>query len=581
MRDGCRISGSSVSTEAGAALSPTRPGVPTPPELIDVLLARLRVAAERWPRVDTRERVDFLNACRAGVRRVAAEWVELSCRHQGVGPDGAPGSENWLSGPWITMRTLRLLGDALRQGGSPRPPALRQRGGGWVADVAPIDRLEALMFRGIRAELRVQSGKPPERGAVYRRPVAEREGGVALVLGAGNVSAIASRDLLHQLFVENRVVLLKMHPVNEFLGPLFERAFASLVEAGYLAVIYGDAETGRYGCQHDGVDAIHLTGSHHTHDAIVWGAGSEERARRRAADAPVLDKPVTAELGCVSPVIVVPGDWTDAELDYQARSVAGMVTHNASFNCNAAKLVITQRGWPRRHAFLDALGLALAATPTRPAYYPGAEARYEEFRAACPDARPLGAEPPRGEIPWTLVTGIDPVPGSYPLSREAFCGVLAETALPASDAAEFLRSAVELCNRHVWGSLSAMLLVDPRTERRLAGAVDRAVDELRYGGVAVNCWSALLFALCTPSWGAYPGNDRRDVGSGVGFVGGNTFLFDHPCKSVVRMPFVAWPKPTWFADHRTIGPLGRRLVAYEASPGWHHLPGLALAAARG
>lgn len=548
---------------------------------IDERLARLRHASELWPRVELRERIDFLSAAAAGFARVAEEWVERACRAQGLDPDSPAGGENWLSGPWIATRVTRLLARSLRRGGEPEPPGLRRRGDQWVADVVPLDRREALMFRGIRAELRLRPGEPASQGAIYRQDPEQRSGGVALVLGAGNVSAIAVRDLLHQLFVEDRGVILKMHPVNEYLGPLLEEALSGLIEAGYLSVVYGGAEVGEYLCRHGGVDAVHLTGSHHTHDAIVWGSDRQERARRLAEDRPAIDKPVTAELGCVSPVIVVPGDWSDRELEYQARSVAGMVTNNASFNCNAAKLVLTAAGWPRREAFLRALRRTLAETPTRLAYYPGAKRRYREFVDACPGADALGGEPPEGHLPWTLATGVDPVPGSPALTREAFCGVLAEAPLEESEPGAFLRSAVALCNEHVWGSLTAMLVVDPRTERSLDGGVETAVDELRYGGVAVNCWSALLFALCSPSWGAYPGNDRRNVGSGIGMVGGNTFLFDRPLKSVVRMPFVAWPKPTWFPDYRHSGALGRAMVGYEAAPGWRHLPRLAALVALG
>lgn len=558
-----------------------RPIEPTPVPVLDETVARLRLAAQRWPRVGLRERVDFLNACLAGVERTAREWVRLACAAQRVPLESAFAGENWLSGPWITARDLRLLADALRASGRPAPPRLQERGDQWVADVVPAGALERVLFTGIRAEVRMMPGAAPSQGRIYRSPREERTGAVSLVLGAGNISSIGPRDLLHQLFVEDRVVVLKMHPVNEYLGPIFENAFSCLIEAGYLEIVYGGAEVGDYLCRHPGVDAIHLTGSHHTHDAIVWGADERERERRRAADDPRLVKPVTAELGCVSPVIVVPGDWSAAEMETQARSVAGMVTNNASFNCNAAKLVITHADWPQRDEFLRRLRLALAATPTRPAYYPGARGRFEAFVSAHSEATLLGSEPAAGHLPWTLASGVEPAPGSSALGREAFCGVLAETPLPAPDGAAFLGAAVALCNEHVWGSLSAMLLVDPRTERALDGAVDRAVDALAYGGVAVNCWSALLFALCAPSWGAWPGNDRYDVGSGIGVVGGNTYLFDAPQKSVVRMPFEPWPTPSWFASHRQLSRLGRLLTRFEGAPGWHRLPAIALAAARG
>ena len=41
---------------------------------------------------------------------------------------------------------------------------------------------------------------------------------------------------------------------------------------------------------------------------------------------PLLKKRITSELGNVSAVLVVPGPWTEADLEYQGRNVAGMVT---------------------------------------------------------------------------------------------------------------------------------------------------------------------------------------------------------------------------------------------------------------
>ncbi len=45
-------------------------------------------------------------------------------------------------------------------------------------------------------------------------------GKLALVLGAGNVASIAPLDVLHKLFIENQVCLLKLNPVNDYLHDL-------------------------------------------------------------------------------------------------------------------------------------------------------------------------------------------------------------------------------------------------------------------------------------------------------------------------------------------------------------------------
>lgn len=85
----------------------------------------------------------------------------------------------------------------------------------------------------------------------------QTSGKIALVLGAGNVSALVPADFLHKLFVEGSVVLLKPNPVNAYLVPLIEQAFGALIRRGYLRIVQGGAAEGAYLCQHE----LHMTGS--------------------------------------------------------------------------------------------------------------------------------------------------------------------------------------------------------------------------------------------------------------------------------------------------------------------------------
>lgn len=51
--------------------------------------------------------------------------------------------------------------------------------------------------------------------------------------------------------------------------------------------------------------------------------------RLRQVGKPPFTKPVGAELGCVTPYIIVPGPWTDSDIDYHAENVATGLTQNA------------------------------------------------------------------------------------------------------------------------------------------------------------------------------------------------------------------------------------------------------------
>ena len=541
---------------------------------------------DAWTRVTLRDRITLLQRCISDYLETAEEVVGAGCRAKGLDPASPAAGEEWMAGPVQVLRNLRLLAESLSQVEIEGHPALapgsvrRSPTGELAVEVFPASRLDAFMYRRTRIDVWMQrdideAALADTMAVAYREPASH--GRVTLVLGAGNVASIGPMDLIYKLFVENRVVLLKMHPVNDYLGPLLERGFKSLIDANYLRVVYGDAREGQYLIHRPGVDDIHMTGSTAVHDRIVWGDTPEEQALRRATGTPKLTKPITSELGCVTPTIVVPGRWSDAELQYQAENVATMVVHSASCTCTSTRMLVTRRQWPQRKPFLDRVAAVLSTYPARRAYYPGAAARYAAFIGAHAQSRMLAAAS-GNMVPPATIYDVDPsLAGDLVFREEAWSPVLAETALDAGDEAEFLDSAVRFCNERVFGTLSAGVLVHPHSRRRLGAEFDRAVSALRYGTVSINHWSAVSFGLVVAPWGAYPGHTLEDIGSGIGVVH-NTLMFDRPLKTVVWGPFTSSPTPPWFVTHRRSHIVGRRMAAFEASPAVWRLPGLVVAA---
>ncbi len=507
---------------------------------------------QRWAALNEVDRIRYLHQSINGILQVADQWSIAACEAKGIDPTSSLAGEEWLAGVVTTLLNVRCLIKTLS--GSRAIPALRQRGDQIVAQVLPDDRINQVLWFGFKGEIWLQPNKPATRGMI-------RPAKVALVLGAGNIAATAPMDVLYKLFVENQVVLLKMNPVNQYLGAFFERAFESLIRDGFLSIVYGDAELGGYLCQHPGIDTVHMTGSHHTHNAIVWGTSTEQPHKNL-----VLKKPITSELGCVTPVIIVPGDWSKSDLAFQARNLASMVAHNASFNCASAKVVLTAKNWAQRSTFLDHLRRALAAIPPRRAYYPGAQQRYQAFLDRYPNAEVFGHRTDE-IIPWTLITDVKADSSESALSTEAFCGVLAEVSLDATTATEFLQQSTQFVNRSVWGNLSCVMLIDPKTQRQHRSEFEAAIADLRYGAIGVNVWSGVIYGLPDLTWGAFPENSIEDIRSGLGVVH-NAYGFDYPQKSVLYAPFRIRPTPVWFANHRNLLKLAQRLAQLQAVPTW-------------
>jgi hypothetical protein len=554
----------------------------TPISEIDRQIDRLDGRKRAWVDVGVGDRIRLLERCIENTLLGAGAWVADACRAKGI-PDSSPQTgEEWLGGPVTTLRNMRLFVEALRHGGVRPLPSMRTAPNGQsVATVFPASPLDKLMMGGVSAEVWIEPGKDASQGRIYRDKIAGKaqEGKVALVLGAGNVASIGPMDALYKLFVDDEVVILKTNPVNAYLGPHIEEAMRPLLDEGFFAIVHGGAEVGAHIVNHPKIDTIHMTGSDRTHDAIVWGRDPEEQKRRKAANDPFITKPISSELGAVTPVLVVPGPWTDADLEFQARHVASMVANNASFNCNAAKALVVASGWEQKGKFLAKVRDALAKMPARKAYYPGAQDRYRGFLDNYPNAEKLG-DASSDVVPWTVIPGVPPNAGEYALTNEAFCGVLALVELDATDAASFLKAAVPFANDTMWGTLSAMVLIDPATERANQAAFEQALCDLRYGGIAVNAFAGLIYGLVVTTWGAFPGHPLTDIQSGRGVVH-NAFMFDNPQKSVVRAPFRMKRTPLWFSDHKTQGSTAKALAQMEAYPSFLKLPKLIANAVRG
>jgi aldehyde dehydrogenase (NAD(P)+) len=535
------------------------------------------------------DRIALARSMQAGYLRIAQRSVEAACAVKGISSSTTMAAEEWATGPLSVVRHLRLVTESLqaiqRTGTTPVGRIGRNADGRLTVPVFPSNRIDGMLFSGITVDVHMAAGISEEslnasRASFYKGR--KHDGRTVLVLGAGNIAAIPAMDVITKLFNEGLVCLLKMNPVNAYIGPFIEDAFSEAISRGFLAVAYGGPEEGGYLAHHPGIDEIHLTGSAATYDSIVWGPPGPERDARKARNQPVLTKPVTAELGNISPVLVVPGPYSDKQLAFQAENISGAVTWNASFLCNAAKMLVTPKAWEQRSALLSAVERVLAKVPARKAYYPGAEQRWQRLTQGRSNMRRIG-NAGEGELPWTILSGLDAADAREPaFSDEPFCSILSETEVGSDDPVEFLDRAVDFANNRLWGTLSADVVVHPKSlkDPRIAQALERAIARLRYGAVTVNSWTAFIFSFGSPPWGGHPSSTSADIQSGNAWVH-NTSMLEGIEKAVLRHPFTLMPKPVTFPSHRTAHTLLRRLTHLEERASWSKVPGVVAAAMRG
>ncbi|MGI8740755.1 MAG: hypothetical protein ACR2KU_14475 [Gammaproteobacteria bacterium] len=280
---------------------PAQSSVPAPPPSseseMDAAVARLRDGATAFVHLPLQQRIALARAMQQGYLRVAERMVHAGCEAKGIAPGTPLEAEEWSTGPWGVVRQLRLIREQLaaldKTGNTAIGPVAHLPDGRLAVRVFPGNAIDGLLFKNMTVDVHMQTGIDEgalheTRARFYKQP--DHDGCVVLVLGAGNIAAIGAMDVITKLFNERKVCLLKMNPVNAYLGPLLEEAFAKAIGQNFLCVCYGGAGEGRYLVYHRDIDEVHITGSDHTHDQIVWGAAGAATGRAQAPASAAAEK---------------------------------------------------------------------------------------------------------------------------------------------------------------------------------------------------------------------------------------------------------------------------------------------------
>ena len=571
-------------------------GAMTPSQVkdYDVALDVLHGAKDAWTQTSITDRISLLDQVKENLMNVADAWAKTATRMKQI-PEGSPLSgEEWTSGPYAIMSACNGLILTLRhiEGKAflKHLPKRELTTGQLAVKVMPHSIWDHLLLSGVNAEVWMKKGVSaanlPEHTAIaYDIPPAARRGKVALVLGAGNIASIAPLDVFQKLFLENQVVILKMHPVNDYLIEFLEDALSPLIDVDALRIVKGDAAAGKYLTTHAIIEELHITGAGATHDAIVWGIGAEGEKNRKART-PQNDKRFTSELGAVCPTIVVPGPWSAADLKFQAEHIATQKLHNSGFNCVACQVLIMPKGWDKSTILLANLN-AVVQKSTRGAYYPGTVDRLDAFKGKAKVHKFVV----RGAAPSLIVNDVND--SDWFTNTEVFGPAMSTHEMDAPDAQTYLRSAVEYTNDQLHGTLGANILIHPKTIKEIGKTqFENIIADLHYGTIAINAWTGLAFLVATCPWGAFPGHTPQDVQSGIGKVH-NSFMLKDTERVVIQAPWAPFPRgllsgqltllprPPWFITNKRQDKMGRLLTQFQHSPSWSKLPRIFLNAILG
>ncbi|NOX86937.1 MAG: aldehyde dehydrogenase, partial [Chlorobi bacterium] len=137
--------------------------------------------------------------------------------------------------------------------------------------------------------------------------------------------------------------------------------------------------------------------------------------------------------------------------------------------------------WDKSEVLLNEVRKLLKSLPPREPFYPGTLQRQQELLRVYPNAEQIGDEAPR-----TLVSGIKPVNNNeYAFTHELFGAMLAQTYIEGDTPLDYLRNAVSFCNKKLYGTLGATILIHPKTMKEMGSELENCIADLKYGAIGI------------------------------------------------------------------------------------------------
>ena len=524
---------------------------------IDRFITTLRTKSKEYNSINNFQLASMLEETISNIKEVSFFWATICSDNKGTTKTPAEGEE-WLGGPFASVLATQYYIKSLTNDDDLTEKKFNSEQNSYK--VFPNNFIERITFPFIDAKVIFNKSMSFDdinkyRGFSKRYDI---DPSITLVLGAGNFSSIPYLDVLYHLITRKSVILLKLNPVNEYLKPVFEKVFQNFIERGYIIVTTGNIDESKYMATHPGINHIHLTGSDKTFEDIVYGRELTEKERKSKSLSKINNKPITSELGNVTPIIIHPGKWSTSDIKYQARKIVTAKLNNNGFNCIAAQVVVLPDGWGQTETLIKYVKHYMSKAKERKAYYPESIERLEKLEKdkGYERVNALSCVTPHltREIKAYSKFEID----------EVWSSTIYFKKIEYTSVEDFAKKAIDYCNDELWGNLGVSVIIKDHDRKFNKHITNLYVDKLNYGTVAVNEWAAIGYIIPQLPWGGFPGNRDNDIQSGQSVVH-NSMLFESPLKGVVNTKFRISRiiDPPWFVTNKKARRLFKNLTYYQ------------------
>ena len=524
---------------------------------IDRFISTLRTKSKEFNSINNVQLASMLDETISNIKEVSYFWATICSDNKGTTKTPAEGEE-WLGGPFASVLATQYYIKSLTNDDDLDEGNFNNSENSYK--VFPNNFIERITFPFINAKVYFNKSMSFDdinkfRGFSKRYDI---EPSITLVLGAGNFSSIPYLDVLYHLITRRSVILLKLNPVNEYLKPVFEKVFKNFIERGYIIVTNGNINESKYMATHPGINHIHLTGSDKTYEDIVYGRELTDNERSIKTLSKINSKPITSELGNVTPIIIHPGNWSTSDIKYQARKIVTGKLNNNGFNCIAAQVVVLPDGWGHTETLIKYVKYYMSKAKDRKAYYPDSIERLTKLEKdkSYERANSLSCTTPH-------LTREIKAYNKYELD-EVWSSTIYFRKIEYSNAEDYVKKSIDYCNNELWGNLGVSVIIKDHNNKFNKHITNSYMEHLNYGTVAINEWAAIGYIIPQLPWGGYPGNKDNDIQSGQSVVH-NSMLFESPLKGIVETKFriSRFIDPPWFITNKKSRRLFMNLTYFQ------------------
>tara|TARA_B100001287_G_scaffold265412_1_gene258279 strand:+ start:391 stop:2037 length:1647 start_codon:yes stop_codon:yes gene_type:complete len=524
---------------------------------IDRFISTLRTKSKEFNSISNVQLASMLEETISNIKEVSYFWATICSDNKGTTKTPAEGEE-WLGGPFASVLATQYYIKSLINDDDLDEGNFNNSENSYK--VFPNNFIERITFPFINAKVYFNKSMSFEdinkfRGFSKRYDI---EPSITLVLGAGNFSSIPYLDVLYHLITRRSVILLKLNPVNEYLKPVFEKVFKNFIERGYIIVTNGNINESKYMATHPGINHIHLTGSDKTYEDIVYGRELTGNERSIKTVSKINPKPITSELGNVTPIIIHPGKWSTSDIKYQARKIVTGKLNNNGFNCIAAQVVVLPDGWGHTETLIKYVKYYMNKAKDRKAYYPDSIERLTKLEKdkSYERVNSLSCTTPH-------LTREIKAYNKYELD-EVWSSTIYFRKIAYSNAEDYVKKSIDYCNNELWGNLGVSVIIKNHNSKFNKHITNSYIENLKYGTIAINEWAAIGYIIPQLPWGGFPGNKDNDIQSGQSVVH-NSMLFESPLKGIVETKFriSRLIDPPWFITNRKSRRLFMNLTYFQ------------------